>query len=302
MSVVIKSNSLYTGSLLLPTAEQISTTPTLVYNAFASRVTADGGTIVNETKVRKAIDFIFENNLFGRLGVCASPHYAKKLDANGGVLKLYSITGVDLVGLTINSGTLPKITADNFVDFNESVTADNTGGILTTETKRAWSDTGRFAVAVATKENVNTGSSPIFDMSTHGETTLNADVFSLHTYTANSGAVAWRINNTTYGGGFTSLITFSINNAKNGAFLFFYDLYKQKASLLIHGIVQSTTSAAFTAPSEIYKNQHYLDFGGTSRATTKIVSGVKMSAMWFMSDVTDSQAAKINQFHETEYL
>src|SRR5690606_31301776 len=113
------------------------------------------------------------NNLYSRMGVCASPHYAVKLDGAGGVQKLYSIDGQDLVGLTLNGGALPKLTADNFVNFNDGVSGDSVGGILTTANKQAWSEIGRFAVAVAIKNVVNSGPSPIFGMSTHGETSLN---------------------------------------------------------------------------------------------------------------------------------
>lgn len=299
MSTVIKSNQIFSGDGA--TIDQVLTNPDAVYNAFVSRVSADGGSIVSETKVRNAIDFIFENNLFGRLGVCASPHYAKKLDANGGVLKLYSITGVDLVGLALNAGALPKITSDNFVNFNEGMSSDTDGGILTTETKRAWSDTGRFAFAIATKENVNSGATPIASLTTHGETSLNSDTFSVLTYTASSGTGQGRINDASYGGSTRTLTAITINNPKNGALIFMYNKPMLSAKLMVHGITQGTLTA-LTVPEQVYKNDHYVDFGGVSRATTKAVSGVKMSAMWFMTDLSESQAIKINQFHEAEYL
>lgn len=300
MSVIIKSNSLYSGTTSAATVDQILTSPQKVIDDFTARVLADGGTIVNPQKVASAVDFLFKNNLISRMGVCASPYYAVKLDGTGGVLKLYSLDGQDLVGLSIGGGALPKI-VDNFVNFNEGVTSDSIGGILTTSTKQAWSQTGRFGVAVATKEHANSPSAVIFGMSTHGETSLNTDIFSILTESTSSGRATTRINNAAYGGGTNLLIVGTINNPKNGALIYTYDKYKSRTSLMVHGVVQGQ-NIALTAPKEVYENEHYLDFGGTSRSTLKVVSGVKMSAMWFMKDVVDTQAVEINKFQEAEYL
>lgn len=301
MSIVIKSNSVYTGVDTLATVEQVLTTPQEVISNFQARVVADGGQIVSMSKLASAVNFLFDNNLYGRMGVCASPHYAVKLDGAGGVEKLYSIDGQDLVGLTLNGGTLPKITADNFVDFNDGVSGDSVGGILTTANKQAWSETGRFAVAVAIKNVVNSGIAPVFGMSTHGETSLNGDVFSLLASTANNGTVNARINNGTYGGAFPVMQVTTINNPKNGGILFSYDKLKSRVEVRIHGGILSSVNS-LVAPQEIYRNKHYLDFGGTSRSALKVVSGVQMAAMWFVKDLRDIQASEINKFHETEYL
>lgn len=301
MSIVIKSNSVYTGADALATVEQVFTTPQEVISNFQARVVADGGSIVSMSKLESTVNFLFDNNLYGRMGVCASPHYAVKLDGAGGVQKLYSIDGQDLVGLTIGGGTLPKVTVDNFVNFNDGMSADNIGGILTTDTKRAWSDTGRFAFAVATKENVNSGSTPIASLTTHGETSLNVDVLSILSDTSTNGTGRARVNYATYGGPFTTLTVTTINNPKNGALLLMYNKPALNAKLMVHGVTQGILTA-LTVPEQVYKNDHYIDFGGVSRSVTKAVSGVKMSAMWFMTDLTESQAIKINQFHESEYL
>lgn len=301
MSIVIKSNSVYTGADTLATVEQVLTTPQEVISNFQARVVADGGQIVSMSKLESAVNFLFDNNLYGRMGVCASPHYAVKLDVTGGVEKLYSIDGQDLVGLTLGGGTLPKVTEDNFVNFNDGVSGDTIGGILTTANKQAWSETGRFAVAVATKNIMNSGLSPIFGMSTHGETSLNSDVFSLLTNTSNGGNLATRINNNTYGGTFAGSTVTTINSPKNGGILFSYDKFGSKAEVRIHGGVLASVNSLI-APQEVYRNEHYLDFGGTSRSVLKIVSGVKMAAMWFVKDLRDIQASEINKFHEAEYL
>ncbi len=301
MSIVIKSNSVYTGVDTLATVEQVLTTPQEVISNFQARVVADGGQIVSMSKLASAVNFLFDNNLYSRMGVCASPHYAVKLDVAGGVEKLYSIDGQDLVGLTLNDGTLPKLTEDNFVDFNDGESGDSIGGILTTATKQAWSETGRFAVAVAIKNVVNSGSTPIFGMSTHGETTLIGDVFSLMAHTANNGTVSARINNGTYGGAFPPFTVSTINNPKNGGILFSYDKFKSRAEVRIHGGVSNSLNS-LVAPQEVYRNEHYLDFGGTSRSTNKFVSGVQMAAMWFVKDLRDIQASEISKFHEAEYL
>lgn len=301
MSVVIKSNSLYSGAGSMATIEQVITSPQQVIDNFTARVLADGGTIVNPQKIATAVGFLFKNNLISRMGVCASPHYAVKLDAEGGILKLYSIEGQDLVGLSVGGGALPKLVG-NFVNFNEGLTSDAVGGILTTATKQAWSKTGRFGVALATNENVNTAANAIFGMSTHGETSLNSDVFSLLSSVPLNGTVSSRINNATYGGTTALMNVTAINNTpKNGAFVFTYNKLATTTELMIHGIVLGVNNP-LSAPSGVYENEHYLDFGGISRNTAKVVSGVKMSAMWFMKDVIHSQAFEINKFQEDEYI
>ena len=305
MSIVIKSNNMFQG--VSPTVEQILTSADAVYSAFAARVVADGGVIVNESKTRDAVNFLFKNSLYGRMGVCASPHYAVKLDGSGGVLKLYSIKGQDLVGRSIGGGSLPKITADNFVNFNDGVSFDSVGGILTTPTKQAWSVTGRFGVAVATKENVNTSystsSATIFDMTTHGDTALNGDVMNMLTDNISNGRVLAKVNGSAYGSvGGPSVVVVSINNTKNGALMYFCDAVSNKVKLMIHGVSQGIPLDPYTPIPQVYKNLHYLDFGGADRSTTKTVSGVKMSAMWFMKDLAESQAIEINKFQEEQYL
>lgn len=298
MSLVFKSNDFYSGSSVIPTMAQVTTTQAAVYSKFIARVQADGGVIVSTAKIQEAISFLFDNNLYGRMGVCASPHYAKKLDAQGGILKLYSLDGIDLVGLTIGGGALPKITGDNFIDFNEGVNADTVGGILTTETKNAWSLTGRFAFALATKDSVNNPNNYFAGFSQHNDTTLNTPIFSL---LSAAGAYTSRINESVYGGTSLQIAYASHGLVNRGVVVTAFDkraaLFNQ---LCINLVVDS--KAAPSVPSKIWEDKHYIDFGGISLSTTKTVAGIKASALWFLSDLTQAQQIAVNQFLTQRYL
>lgn len=296
MSIIIKSNSIYSGNIPAATMDQVITTKGAVYDSFVSRVQSDGGVVVSTQKISDAIDFLFDNNLYGRMGVCASPHYAKKLDAEGGVLKLYSIDGVDLVGMSVGGGILPKITADNFVDFNEGVNYDTVGGILTTATKKSWSKTGRIAYAVATKGSVNTNNSYSFGLTTHGETAIGSPPMSLLT---NGTVYMTRIHASVYGGEQKEL-GFQ-NTIRSGATLGSYDKVRGILNSFVDGLETAKIKLS-TVPSGVWENEHYLDFGGAILKNIKIVSGIKMSAMWFLSDFTQTQQEVISRFIAQQYL
>lgn len=153
MSILVKSNSLYTGSSILPTAKQLSTNPEAVYNEYVARVEADGGEVTDKAKLMDAIQFMFKQNLYGRMSTVVAPLYGKKLDSNGKLLKLYAIDGDDLVSVSYGGAPLPHIDAHNQVVFNDTIVGaekSKTGSLMTTDSKKPRSILGRIGVAVRT--------------------------------------------------------------------------------------------------------------------------------------------------------
>lgn len=134
MALVFRSNIAYTGPVLLPSVEAIAYTPSQLYDIYAARVDADGGSIISESRTLAAITYLQEQNLYGRLAVCAAPAWGVKLDT-GRVEKMYSLTGIDMEGQAIGvGGTLPLHATDS--DDNPVVVGDinasRVGGFLRT--------------------------------------------------------------------------------------------------------------------------------------------------------------------------
>lgn len=296
MSIVIKSNQIFNGES--PTVEQILTTQDAVYSAYLARVVADGGSIVSESKVRDAITFMFDSNLYGRIGVSASPYYGVKLDANGGILKLYSIYGEDLVGRAVGSGELPKIVS-NFVDFNPTTHGTVNGGILTTAVKKSWSVTGRMAYAVATKEHIAATLLPLAALSSHGDFALNGDVLSLLAGSATNGTIGLRTNNAAYGGGTAILNLVNANNPQYSV-VAGSDFITKSTFLYTSGALQGSNNPN-NIPEQVHKNAHYMDFGGAIRSSGNTLNGFKASALWFLADCTIAQRIATNLFLRTNY-
>lgn len=301
MSIVIKSNNLYSGKGYLPSVAQLSTTQDAVYNAYIARVAADGGTINSIVKIREAIAFIFDKALYGRLGVSASPHFAYKLDATGGVAKLYSIHGDDLEGIKLNGGTLPKITANNFVNFNDGMPASNIGGILSTP-YRTWSERGGISIAIASRDYVNTGITPAVGISLHDKSTVTKDWLTYYTAASSNQTATLRFSTVSYGSTvFDNKTASQLASGTNGAVLFAYDATTPSVELRIHGDVQGNKIPTINMP-EIYKNKHHIDFGGIWRGEQQFSSGIKISAMWVGLDLSDGQKSELNRFIENNYM
>ena len=269
-----------------------------VYSAYLARVVADGGSIVSESKVSDAIAFMFDNNLYGRTGVCASPHYGIKLDGSGGILKLYSIYGEDLVGRVVGSGELPKIVS-NFVDFNPTTHGTVNGGILTTAVKKSWSVTGRMAYAVATKEHIAASLLPLAAMTSHGDFVLNGDVLSLLAGNITNGTIGLRTNSSVYGGG-TVILNLANSNNPQYSVVAGSDYLTKLTFLYASGVLQGSNNPNNT-PDQVHKNQHYIDFGGAIRSSGNTLNGFKASALWFLADCTVAQRIATNLFLRTNY-
>jgi hypothetical protein len=55
--------------------------------------------------------------MYGNMNSAVSGTFGVKLNGSGGITKLYAIDGVDLVGVTYGSGTLPTLDTSNNISF-----------------------------------------------------------------------------------------------------------------------------------------------------------------------------------------
>lgn len=98
MSVLIKSNVGFSGSSA-HSARQLSQTPQEAFDEYVSRVTLDGGEIIDPARTLADIEFVYSQGLLGKLGCMVSASYGVKRSAND-VSVAYSIDGVDLFNVT----------------------------------------------------------------------------------------------------------------------------------------------------------------------------------------------------------
>ena len=297
MSVLIKSDNAYVGTGTIPPISQTLTTPQAVIDAYVARVVADGGEIVSRVAIINAVNFMFQNNIYGKTEVCASPLYGRKLDVDGGILKLYSIYGDDLVGVPLNGGTLPKLVG-NFVNFNDGASADDTGGILSTATAKTHSETRSLAIAIAAKNIVNTAEAQAAGFTVHDSGVVaNYAIFGFAASPITEGTIVGIVSKN-YS---TSLSRTTFPRVSQGrAVLVSHNKLTSEQKLYYNGAVGISYSNII-ADTRVYNNAHYIDFGGTWRSTDKVVSGIQMSAMWFLKNTNDAQNLAVNAFMQSEY-
>ena len=153
MSIIIKSNNaLSTSSAGFGTTKMLNTTAQAEFDAYKARVLADGGVIKDEARTLRAFNMLFANKMYGNMNTAVSGTFGVKLDGSGGITKLYAIDGTDLVGTAYGTGTLPKLDANNNIDFSSNVSTDNVNGAMfSTANKLTLSKAGRFGYSINAK-------------------------------------------------------------------------------------------------------------------------------------------------------
>ena len=128
MSLILKSNSYYTGTKKLPSTITQIMTADEYFASYKARVEDDGGIIVNETKTKATIDFLFANDFMSRANSITDSLYGIKKDGDK-VTKLYAIDGSDLTGKTYGTGTYHTLDTDDSLKPTLSTGSQNHGCI-----------------------------------------------------------------------------------------------------------------------------------------------------------------------------
>lgn len=317
MSILVKSNSLYAGSSILPTAKQQSTNPEAVYNEYVARVEADGGEVTDKAKLMDAIQFMFRQNFYGRMSTVVAPLYGKKLDSNGKLLKLYAIDGDDLESVSVGGAPLPHIDAHNQVVFNDTIVGANesaVGSYMTTADKKVRSLVGRIGVAFRSwnpygidgiSENHtavgltehNLGSDDFrlpylrAVVSTHYAGTITVGVIkSGYTYTTVS-HTATNAMNDYYASSTVSQFDY---NGKTTAKASRYNLQ--------HGTMVSNQYKNQIIDESTFKNPTYIDFGGVFPSETlRGFARLSCPFLWLFSDITEAHVETFQRWQVKHY-
>ena len=93
MALILKTDTVVVGNTLGNVRDNLSVND--IVNDFTSRVSLDGGVIVNATYLNQLATFLVENKLSGKVRNIASPSLAVKKDASNNVIRLYGLFGAD---------------------------------------------------------------------------------------------------------------------------------------------------------------------------------------------------------------
>lgn len=317
MSILIKSNSLYAGSSILPTAKQQSTTPDAVYNEYVARVEADGGEVTDKAKLMDAIQFMFRQNLYGRMSTVVAPLYGKKLDSNGKLLKLYAIDGDDLESVSVGGAPLPHIDAHNQVVFNDTIEGANesaVGSYMTTADKKVRSLVGRIGVAFRSWSPYGIGSTS----ESHSavgltEHNLGSGDFRLpylravvSSYTAGTIRVEAIKSGLTYTP-ITHTATNSMGSGYESSTITQFDYNRQTTSKASrynprYDSIVFNQYKNQTLDKSTFKNPTYIDFGGVfPNELTRGFARLSCPFLWLFSDITEAHVEAFQKWQVKHY-
>ena len=293
MSIITKSNNvLSTSSAGFGTTKMLNTTAQAEFDAYKARVIADGGVIKDEARTLKAFNLLFDNKMYGNLNTAVSGTFGVKLDGNGGITKLYAIDGVDLVGTAYGTGTLPKLDANNNIDFSSNVSTDNVNGAMfSTASKMILSKMGRFGYAINAKTLKST-TTRLAAITKHADVTainaasyITANGTSTVSFTSQLNALA--LNGT------PTIVTTTAGfyNAPHSHIALPSDnLFAQNRS----GSEVTTASGKFIP--EIVTEQFYIDFGGQFTSDKKQFTDTIIRDFFSFNHASRSQATALSAF------
>ncbi|MDC5326082.1 hypothetical protein OHW67_07585 [Acinetobacter baumannii] len=295
MSVVIKSDNI--ANNYFGTSKMLGTTPEIEFQTYKSRVLADGGVIKDEERTLRAFKLLFNAKMYGNMNTAVSGTFGVKLNSSGGIQKLYSLDGYDLIGVVYGNGTLPTLDSSNNISFAANDPAQNTdGAIFTTASKVVASKVGNFGYATCIKDFGDTSNNRrLAGLTKHmdvpntviiaqlvttagGEVHLNmhADPLSL-TSAANSSEV--RVNVSSYNYPMISFLTVPELSQKFG----------------------SRSGSEITMPTgktfmEITTEDFYIDFGGTIHSNVKYFSKATVKDFMCFNQATREQSTLLSTF------
>lgn len=137
MSLVLSSNK--TATRNLGSYKSIVSNATDELAAYKARVVADGGTIIDEAATKAAIQKLIDKGVYGFAKVYVGGSFGVKKDANGNLIKLYSIDGLDMTLFSIGSGKPVNHVSGEIVFTNENKTSttQTDGTVFATELTQA---------------------------------------------------------------------------------------------------------------------------------------------------------------------
>lgn len=307
MSLILKSNTKYTGSSSYPKLTQLTHTQADVFSSYKSRVLADGGEIVSDEAVLKAYNFLFNNNLIGRMSCCAAPVYGIKKNSAGRVVKLYSLDGSDMICEVFGTGEYPTITEDNYLSINDGSTQPTTSGnrcIVRTENKQVFNESNQIGHAFVFKPIGKRIKSTAIALSKWDNWTWRDDPninVALYDNSTENSIYGKNVVNTAE----ESIISHTHASPKECAMVLRIDPSNTTDSfqLYVQGIMRRSTSGKIDP--DIYSTPLHVIYGGnTSISHDSYNKGIhtQVSCLWFVKDLYAGAAIEINNFLADNYV
>lgn len=317
MSILVKSNSLYAGSSILPTAKQQSSSPEAVYNEYVARVEADGGEVTDKAKLMDAIQFMFKQNLYGRMSTVVAPLYGKKLDSNGKLLKLYAIDGDDLESVSVGGAPLPHIDAHNQVVFNDTIEGAGgsaVGSFMTTSDKKVRSLVGRIGVAFRSWNpygiDISNETHYAMGLTEHnlGSGELRIPYLRAEVSTYLAGTVTVRVIKSGYT--YTSATHTATNNMGDyyeSSTITQFDYNRQSRTSasrynLRYGTIVFNQAKNQIIDKSTFENPTYIDFGGVfPNELLRGFARLSCPFLWLFSDITEAHVEMFQKWQVKHY-
>ena len=291
MSVILKSNVPYSGTKKLKSATVMSMTSQQYFDAYKARVLADGGVVIDETKTKATIDFLFANDLIGRTNVLVSANYGLRKDANNKVDKLYSISGSDVVAKSYGTGVLPLFNASEvMIDVVATASDNNNGTVFKTEKPVRVSAKGQVGFVVTAKMDKADTAQPTFIVYSDMGEQSDANVMGRLIFSASKVLVTNPIVNnvaTTAGYGATT----------KQPILQMWNVANRSSKLYINSTL--AYSATMDLEPKILTSDKYLTIGGHVLAATKTFSHYDWYSAWALFDFSEAEGLLISDFLKT---
>ncbi|HHB1424475.1 TPA: hypothetical protein ACOQZT_000419 [Serratia odorifera] len=107
MTAAINTGKAYTGFRAALDLSASILDPLALFNAYKTRVVADGGYIPDESGCLARFDFLLNNGMYDRATICAAPAFGLKADGEGNVQTVYNMLGESGDLLAGSQGTPP---------------------------------------------------------------------------------------------------------------------------------------------------------------------------------------------------
>ncbi|EPP3506192.1 hypothetical protein ACUN5M_000372 [Acinetobacter baumannii] len=296
MSVVIKSDNIATNNF--GPSKMLGKTPESEFQAYKTRVIADGGVIKDETRTLNAFKLLFNSKMYGNMNTAVSGTFGVKVNGTGGIEKLYSIDGADLIGVVYGTGTLPTLDASNNISFAANNPAQNTNGsMFTTAAKLIMSKVGNFGYATCVKDFGDTTAIRRLAGLTKHNDVINTSTISNLVTSPSAGEVVWYVHA-------DPLSLTTSNNSPDVRINVISSSYPMISFLTVPSVSQkfgSRAGAEMTLPTgktfmEITTEDFYLDLGGTYQSDLKYFSKATVRDFMCFSQATREQSTLLSTF------
>ena len=304
MSLVLKSNVVSTAANLTSVA-LLTQTPQQYYDAFVSRVQADGGEIVNSTELLNTINFLFDKKLIGKLNGLVGARYAVKR-SGGNITKIYSLDGVDFVSKMFGSGQPPLLnttdTAKPYIDMRNAGVSYTNVTLLKSEKKFVQSRALKIG-ASAVMQNVAAMTGVIVQSIDSDVATQSTPVWRISAGAVGAATMQFGTAPEPYDAkaGQNVLQFNALTNVANAEPIHFLaDASKVAINTYKNGaLTASTTRATSRATATV---EQYLTIGGYETNSGKGGGVGNFYEMWFFNNAAESDLLLVDAYLKSRYV